>query len=105
MKEKNETWSLYFILFSFIGWLYEVCVFAFELKRDFVNRGFLFGPWLPVYGCGGILILFLLKRIRDKKRVIGKVNMTPIVCFLAIVLISTATELITSYLRFSIWSR
>ena len=98
MRDKVEKWVHYFIAFSFIGWVYEVLVFAFELHYGFVNRGFLFGPWLPVYGCGGVLILVLLKDLRDKKIYLGKINVTPIVCFLFIVLISTATELLTSYL-------
>ena len=32
-----------------------------------VNRGVLFGPWLPVYGVGGFLIVMLFYRYKDKK--------------------------------------
>ena len=30
------------------------------------NRGVLYGPWLPIYGFGGVLILFLLRRFAKK---------------------------------------
>ena len=49
---------IYFICFAFIGWIYEVALFLIE-DHIFVNRGFLYGPWLPVYGFGGIVIYFL----------------------------------------------
>lgn len=58
-------WSLIllFISFSFIGWVWEV---SLHLISDgiFVNRGVLHGPWLPIYGGGGVLILTLLYRFR-----------------------------------------
>ena len=34
-------WFLIFIVFSFIGWVYELLVFRFELGYGFLNRGFL----------------------------------------------------------------
>ena len=44
---------LFFVL-CFIGWIYEVSI---HLVRDgvFVNRGTMHGPWLPIYGWGGLL--------------------------------------------------
>ena len=57
VKTDFEIWFLGFLIFCFIGWLYEVLIFYFELGYGFVNRGFLFVPWLPVYGVGGIAII------------------------------------------------
>ena len=38
-----------------------------SLSTDgFVNRGVLHGPWLPIYGTGGVLILVLLQKVREK---------------------------------------
>lgn len=58
-------WSLIlmFFTFAFIGWVWEV---SLHLISDgvFVNRGVLHGPWLPIYGGGGMLILMLLYRFR-----------------------------------------
>ena len=58
------TYILLFFTFSFIGFMWEVFL---HLLNDgvFVNRGTMHGPWLPIYGTGGVLILFLLKRFRD----------------------------------------
>lgn len=49
-----------FFFFGFIGWVMESTIFTIEEKR-FVNRGFLTGPVLPVYGFGVCLILMLLQ--------------------------------------------
>lgn len=55
---------LLFFTFSMIGWLWEVFLHLIN-NGTFVNRGVLHGPWLPIYGSGGILILLLLKRFRE----------------------------------------
>ncbi len=59
---------LMFFIFSFVGWLWEV---SLHLISDgiFVNRGVLHGPWLPIYGFGGVLILIVLKRFRENAAV------------------------------------
>ena len=56
-----EVWLLLFFLFSAAGWLWEVLLTAFTTGQ-WVNRGVLHGPWLPVYGVGGVLMAALLKR-------------------------------------------
>ncbi|MBR6478442.1 MAG: putative ABC transporter permease [Lachnospiraceae bacterium] len=81
-------WFLIFLVFSIIGWLYEVGIMWFELHMGFINRGFLFGPYLPIYGIGGVLILLTAGRLRKR----------PILCFMAICLLTTGIELLASYL-------
>lgn len=54
-----------FFIFSFAGWLWEVCLFLIN-TGTFVNRGVLHGPWLPIYGSGGIMILTLLNKLKSK---------------------------------------
>lgn len=51
---------LFFFIFSFVGWLWEVGLYLF---RDgiLVNRGTMYGPWLPIYGVGCTLIVLLTK--------------------------------------------
>lgn len=56
---------LMFFTFSSAGWLWEVALHL-VLDRRFVNRGLLTGPWLPIYGVGGILVLLLLKRWKER---------------------------------------
>ena len=54
--------SLIYIFFTacFIGWCWEVLIFLFK-AGGFVNRGTLYGPWLPIYGTGSVLLLLVLK--------------------------------------------
>jgi uncharacterized membrane protein len=54
-----------FFIFCFAGWFWEVTL-ALITEGMFVNRGTLHGPWLPIYGTGGIIILILLKKFRDR---------------------------------------
>lgn len=58
-------WSLILIFLglSFFGWLWEV-TFHLLLSGEFVNQGFLNGPWIPIYGSASVLILTLLYRLR-----------------------------------------
>ncbi len=52
--------SLFFLL-AIGGWIWEVLLYTVQ-DKTFVNRGVLFGPWLPVYGCGGIALYLLLNK-------------------------------------------
>lgn len=54
-----------FFIFCFVGWVWEVSL-AFISEDMFVNRGTLHGPWLPIYGTDGVIILVLLKKLREK---------------------------------------
>ena len=51
-------WLLIFYIYSFIGWVWECCYVSVR-KKEWVNRGFLNGPVLPIYGFGAIIILWL----------------------------------------------
>lgn len=48
-----------FFIASFIGWCMEVIGKFFVFHR-FINRGMLFGPWLPIYGSGAVLVTLLI---------------------------------------------
>ena len=47
---------LFFAIYSFLGWVLETA-FASIIHRKFINRGFLIGPFTPIYGFGGIIIV------------------------------------------------
>lgn len=100
MEEKStKNWSFYtccFIVYCFIGWIYEV-IWEFAIGNGFVNRGFLYGPYLPIYGFGVLILLFLLHKLLDKKIKTGKVNITPILVFLAILVIVSVIEYFASF--------
>lgn len=77
---------LMFFVFSFIGWAWEVSLHLI-VSGNFVNRGVLHGPWLPIYGTGGILILVVLNRLRKH----------PLAEFAAAVVLCGVVEYWTSY--------
>lgn len=66
-SRRYSVWSLVMLFFfmSLSGWLWEVCLHLIT-EGSLVNRGFLHGPWLPIYGSGSLLILVLLSRMREK---------------------------------------
>ena len=76
-----------FLIYSFLGWLMEI---SFTLYKDktLVNRGFLMGPYCPIYGCGCILIILLLKRYLNDF----------IALFIMSMVICSILEYLTSYI-------
>ncbi len=54
-----------FFVMSLLGWFWEVGLHL-AAEGKFVNRGFLRGPWLPIYGVGSIIIIVFLKELRRK---------------------------------------
>ena len=57
------TLILLFIFFCFVGWSWEVVLHLMQTGQ-FANRGTLHGPWLPIYGSGGVVVLVLCSRFR-----------------------------------------
>ena len=54
-----------FFAFSAAGWLWEVALHL-VFNGELVKRGTMLGPWLPIYGAGGVLAVLLLRRFADK---------------------------------------
>lgn len=50
-----------FFFYSLIGWLYESLFCSILGERRFINRGFLLGPYCPIYGSGAVLCLLVLE--------------------------------------------
>ena len=55
---------IWFVIFSNIGWLWEVILYYITYRR-FINRGFLNGPYCPIYGVGALLFIFTTNQIQD----------------------------------------
>lgn len=57
-------WVLYFYIYCFLGWVFESCYVSL-MNRKWVNRGFLHGPFLPIYGSGAVMMLFVSAPFKD----------------------------------------
>ena len=85
-----ELISKYFILFiiySFVGWVMET-LWVSWCNRRLVDRGFLIGPYCPIYGFGALLIVLLL----------NKLAFSPILVFLMTVFVCGALEYFASWI-------
>ena len=54
---------LYFLFYSFLGWLMETCYCSIR-ERRLVPRGFLYGPICPIYGCGVLLMVLFFTPLK-----------------------------------------
>jgi uncharacterized membrane protein len=80
-----------FLIGGLIGWFYEL-IFYYLTEGRITNRGVLFGPILPIYGLGAIGI-YALKPLKK----------TPILLFLACILVTGLVEYIIGYISFNIF--
>ncbi len=81
-----KIYFLLFIVYAVIGWCMEVICKLIQYKR-FIDRGFLIGPYCPIYGVGALLITFFL----------NKYTQDPIVLFVMAVVVCGILEYLTSY--------
>ncbi len=93
-----SVWSLIviFLGLSFFGWLWEVGMHLVSYG-DFVNRGALHGPWLPIYGTGSVLILTLLYRLRRNPAL--EFTATIVVCGFLEYMTSLVMEIVTGGMK------
>ena len=98
IQKKLSEYFLYFMLYSIIGWIYEVFLEVVVYRWGFSNRGVLFGPYCIIYGTGALILIFCLSGLQKKRIYLGKVLITPVLVFIGIVVITTVLELIASYI-------
>ena len=87
MEYSIATYFLYFIIISICGWIMEVTLQLIQ-KHKFADRGFLIGPYCPIYGCGGLLITVCLTGLEEH----------PVALFSMAILICGILEYATSYI-------
>jgi cardiolipin synthase len=75
-----------FVIYSVIGWVYE-CILVSVQSKTLVNRGFLTGPVIPIYGCGALILYLLLWNYRQNLLVV----------FILGAFLASALEYITSW--------
>lgn len=80
-------WLLVFYAYCFLGWCFESTVVSVQ-QRHFVNRGFLRGPMLPIYGFGATILLHVSLPLYDR----------PAALFLASMAAATVFEYIVGVL-------
>lgn len=57
-------WVFFFYFYCFFGWCFESAYVSLK-KRRLVNRGFIRGPLLPLYGSGAIMMLVVSMPFQD----------------------------------------
>lgn len=57
-------WLFFFYFYCFFGWIFE-STFVSVKSRKFVNRSFMRGPFLPIYGSGAIMMLVVSMPFQD----------------------------------------
>lgn len=87
--EKLTDYIFIFFIFSVIGWSIEITLKFIQFHR-FVNRGFLVGPYCPIYGLGSVLIVFISNSLYKFEHSIG-------LTFLVSILICGFVEYFVSY--------
>ena len=97
INKEYDLWDfiLFFFIFAFFGWLLEVGLFIFQYGV-FVNRGTLYGPWLPIYGFGCAVIILITSKLSTSK--FEKFETNPFNTFIAVTILCTIMEYLTSYL-------
>ena len=98
IRKKFAEYYLYFMMYSILGWIYEVFLEVVVYRWGFSNRGVLFGPYCIIYGTGALILIFCLSGLQKKRIYLGKVLITPVLVFIGIVVITTVLELIASYI-------
>lgn len=75
-----------FLFFSILGWFMEVVISLFKFKK-FVDRGFLLGPYCPIYGIGCVCFIYLIGSFEDNL----------ILLFIINTIVGSIIEYLTSY--------
>ena len=81
-----EKYFLLFMTYSILGWIMEVTD-KFITKGKFINRGFLIGPYCPIYGWGALIMTLTLTRYVNDK----------LVLFIMAIVVCSILEYATSY--------
>ncbi len=84
----------FFVIYSFFGWCLEVIYQAVE-QGKFINRGFLNGPYCPIYGFGAVIVVSALLPISENI----------LVLYVGSVVLTSALELVTGFVLEKIFNQ
>lgn len=79
-------WMLFFYIYCFFGWIIE-STYVSVCTGNWVNRGFMRGPVIPIYGTGAIIILFAVIPFRT----------SPILVFIIGTIAASVLEFVTGF--------
>ena len=79
-------WMLFFYIYCFFGWIIE-SIYVSVCTGNWVNRGFMRGPVIPIYGTGAIIILFAVIPFRT----------SPILVFIIGTIAASVLEFVTGF--------
>ena len=80
-----KIYFILFILYSIFGWICEEFA-TYDKEKGFINRGFLMGPYCPIYGFSALIMVLILNRFTN-----------PYVIFILSLTICTTVEYLASY--------
>ena len=92
---RKKRFPLLMLVFAFggiFGFIYEEIFYRFDLG-EWVKRGTTFGPWIPIYGFGGLLILAITYKVRKN----------PFLVFLLATVSSGVLELATGWVILTVF--
>ena len=92
LKKRFPLLMLIFAFGGIFGFIYEEIFYRFDLG-EWVKHGTTFGPWIPIYGFGALIILGLTFTFRKK----------PLVVFLFATIASGILELATGWVVLTVW--
>lgn len=86
--------SFFFIIYAILGWCLEVVYEAVD-QGKFINRGFLNGPYCPIYGVGVIIVTVVLNPLKDNI----------VILYLGSVILTTVLEFVTGFVLEKIFAQ
>lgn len=93
-RVKFSKYTMIFLIGSIVGFIYEE-IFYYIFEDTLAKRGFLYGPYLPVYGFGAVLMVLLLKKYKKD----------PFIVFLLAMLLTGVVEYITGFIMYQAYHR
>lgn len=94
----DDLWHIiiYFFIYAFFGWAWETIYVGFR-ERKLVYRGFLLGPYCPIYGFGVLLLLEVLSPLK------GNIPLLFVVSLVVMTLLEYATSFVLEKLFHQRW--
>lgn len=79
-------WMLFFYIYCFFGWIIE-STYVSVCTGNWINRGFMRGPVIPIYGTGAVIVLFAVIPFRT----------SPILVFIVGTVVASILEFVTGF--------